>query len=97
MLCITVQITRYLSHPSRIKAGGRTIRYEVHKIIISLWNQEDLPEGWKEWIVVPIYKGDKTEFSNYRGISHLSATYNILSNILLSKLTTYEEENIAME
>jgi hypothetical protein len=56
-----------------------------------------LPEERKESIVVPIYKGDKTEFSNYRGISLLSATYNILSNILLSRLTTYAEENIAMD
>ena len=23
------------------------------------WDQEHLPEGWKEWIVVPNYKGDK--------------------------------------
>ena len=23
-----------------IKAGGRTIRYEVHKLIISIWNKE---------------------------------------------------------
>ena len=56
-----------------------------------------MTEGWKEWIVVPNYKGDKTEFSNYRGLSLLSATYNILPNILLSRLTTNAEENIAME
>jgi len=56
-----------------------------------------LPEGWKEWVIVPIYKGDKREFSNYRGISHLSATYNILPNILLSSLTTNAEENFAMK
>ena len=37
-----------------IKAGGRTIRYEVHKLIISLCNKEDLPEEWKESIIVPI-------------------------------------------
>ena len=32
-------------------------------------NKEKLPEKWKESIVVPIYeKGDKTDFSNYRGM-----------------------------
>jgi len=44
-------------------------------------------------IIVPIYKkGDKTDCSNYRGISLLPTTYNILSNILLSRLTPYAEE-----
>ena len=41
---------------------------------------------------MPIYKkGDKTECSNYRGISLLPNMYKILSNILLSRLTPYAE------
>jgi hypothetical protein len=31
-----------------IKAGGRIIRSEIHKLIISIWNKEELPEEWKE-------------------------------------------------
>jgi hypothetical protein len=27
---------------------------EVHKIINSIWNKEELPEQWKESIIVPI-------------------------------------------
>ena len=27
-----------------IKAVSRTIRYEIHKLIISIWNKEELPE-----------------------------------------------------
>ena len=50
---------------------------------------------WKESIIVPTNKkGDKTDCSNYRVISHLSTTYKILSNILLSRLTPYAEEII---
>jgi hypothetical protein len=31
---------------------------------------EELPQQWKESIIVPIYKnGDKTDFSNYRRLS----------------------------
>jgi len=78
-----------------IKAGGKTIGCEIHKLIISIWNKEELPEEWKESIMVPIYKkGDKTDCSNYRSISLLPTTYNILSNIMLSKLTPYAEEII---
>jgi len=38
-----------------IKAGGRTIHYEI-QLIISVWNKEEVPEEWKESIIVPIYK-----------------------------------------
>jgi hypothetical protein len=78
-----------------IKAGGRIIRSEIHKLIISIWNKEEFPVEWKESVIVPICKkGDKTDCSNYRGISLLSNTYKFLSNILLSKLTPYAEEII---
>jgi hypothetical protein len=53
-----------------IKAEGRTIRSEIHKLIRSIWNREELAEEWKELIIVPIYKkGDKTDCRYYRGIS----------------------------
>ena len=78
-----------------IKAGGRTIRCENHKLIISVWNKEELPDESKESIIVPIYKkGDKTDCNNYRGISLLPTTYKILSNILLSRLIPYAKEII---
>ena len=61
-------------------------------LIISIWKKEDLPEEWKESIIVSVYKkGDKTDCTNYRGISILP-TYKILSNILLSRLTPHAEE-----
>jgi hypothetical protein len=48
-----------------------------------------------EGVIVPIYKkGDKTDCSNYRGISLLSTIYKILYNILLTRLTPYAEEII---
>jgi len=50
-----------------IKAGGKTICCEIHKLIISIWKREELPEEQKELIIVPIYKkGDKTDCSNYK-------------------------------
>ena len=78
-----------------IKAGGKTIHCEIHKLIISIWNKKELPKDWKESIIVPIYKkGNKKECSNYKGILLLPTTYKILSNILLSRLTPYAEEII---
>ena len=38
----------------------KTIRCEIHKLIISIWNKKELLEEWKELIMLPIYKkGDK--------------------------------------
>jgi hypothetical protein len=49
-----------------IKAGGETLYSEIHKLICSIWNKEELPQQWKESIIVPIYeKGDKTDCNNY--------------------------------
>jgi len=52
-----------------MKARVRTIRNESHKLNISIWNKEKLPEEWKKSIILPIYKkGDKGYCSNYRGM-----------------------------
>jgi hypothetical protein len=49
-----------------IKAGGEMLRYEIYKLICSIWNKEELPQQWKESIIIPIHKkGDKTDCNNY--------------------------------
>jgi hypothetical protein len=61
-----------------IQPGGNTLRSEIHKLINCIWNKEELPEQWKESIIVPIYKkGVRTHCSNYLGISLLLTSYKI--------------------
>jgi hypothetical protein len=68
-----------------IEAGCWTIHSEVHKLINSVWNNEELQQ-WKELIIVHIQKkGDETDCSNYRGLTLLPTTHKILTNILLSR------------
>jgi hypothetical protein len=77
-----------------IQAGEETLNSEIRKLIKLIWNKE-LPHQWKESVVVPIYKkGDKRDCSNYRGISLLSTSYKILSNILLARPAPYADEII---
>ena len=61
---IELAIEKLKNHKSRgsdqipaelFKAGSKTVLYEIHRLIISIWNKEELPEEWKESIVVPIY------------------------------------------
>jgi len=71
------------------------MHFEIHKLITSIWKKEKLPEEWKESNIVSIYKmGDKTDCSNYRGITLLLTTNKILSKILLSRLTPYAQKII---
>jgi len=67
------------------KEGGKTIRSDIYKIVNTIWNKDELPEGWKESIISPIYKNDfKGDCSSYRDISLLPTKYKILSNIMPS-------------
>jgi hypothetical protein len=78
-----------------IQAGGETLLSAIHKLIKPVWNKEELPDKWKESIILPIHKnGDKSDCNNYCGTSLVSTSYTVLSNILLSSLSPYIDEII---
>jgi hypothetical protein len=78
-----------------IQAGGEKLQSEIHKLINSFWNKEELPDQRKESIIVPIYKkDDKIDCSNYHGILLLLTSYKILSHTLPSRLSPYTDEII---
>jgi hypothetical protein len=75
------------------QTGGKTLHPKIHKFICSTWNKKELPQQWKGYINVPIYKkGYKTDYSTYRRTSLLPTTYKISSSILISRLTPYVEK-----
>jgi hypothetical protein len=39
-----------------IQAGGETLLSEIYKYMNSIFNKEELPDQWKESIIVAIYK-----------------------------------------
>jgi hypothetical protein len=78
-----------------IQAEGELLLSVIHKLLCSIWNKKELPDQWKESNIVPFHKkANKTDCSNNRRISLLSASYKMLSNILLSKLSQYIDEVI---
>jgi hypothetical protein len=40
-----------------IKAEGEMLCSEIHELICSIWNKQELPQQWKESIIVMIYNG----------------------------------------
>jgi hypothetical protein len=55
-----------------IQAGGEILHSKIHKLINSILNKKKLSDQWKESIIVLVHKkGDKTDCSNYCGISLL--------------------------
>jgi hypothetical protein len=86
-----------IKHENNILADSHNIlntsvSFRLYMALITLGGQK-CKQQWKKSIIVPIYKScDKTDCSNYRGISLLRTTYKILSNIILSKLTPYVDE-----
>jgi hypothetical protein len=61
-----------------IQTGDEMLLSVIQKLINSIWNKEELPDQWKQSIIVPVHKkGDKTDCNNYLGISLPSASYNI--------------------
>jgi hypothetical protein len=45
-----------------IQQGGETLLPGIHKLINSIWNNKELPDQRKEYVIVQIHKkGDNTD------------------------------------
>ena len=67
----------------------------MHKLILNIWKYEKIPEEWTEAIIIPLLKkGDRQDFSNYRGISLLNTVYKIFSKLIQQRLRPYTENII---
>jgi hypothetical protein len=50
-----------------IKAEGRTLHYETNELTNSICDKQELPEQWKESIIVPVYEmGNKTDYRTFK-------------------------------
>jgi hypothetical protein len=74
-------------HPELTKYGGNKLLNRMYELVRQIWEEERIPEEWKETIIIPIYKrGDRDRCENYWGIALGNAVYKILSNIILRKI-----------
>lgn len=78
-----------------IKHGGPELWNRLHRIIVKVWEDENLPEEWLMGLLIPIHKkGSRYDCENYRGICLLNVSYKILAVILFDRLEVYTEEII---
>jgi hypothetical protein len=81
-----------------LKAGGELIVSQLKSLYATVWNKTDVPQDFKDAIIVPIHKkGDPANCQNYRGISLLSTSAKLLTSIIRTRLLTNRELNCREE
>lgn len=77
--------------------GGVWLVKWVHRVIVSVWECERVPEDWQKAILVPLYKGkgDKAECNNWRGISLLSVVGKVFAHVLLERMNNVVEGRLS--
>ena len=68
----------------------------MNKLILLMWNKEQLPTEWLQGIICQIYKkGERTICSNYRPITLLNIAYKIFTIILNNRLSEIVESKLS--
>ena len=70
-----------------LKGGGDVMLRTLTNICNRVWKLEEVPEDWKNGIIIPLpKKGDLTRCTNWRGISLLSIPGKVMSTVLLNRI-----------
>jgi hypothetical protein len=57
-------------HPELVKYGGNNLLNRMYELVRQIWEEERVPEEWKETEIVPIPKrGNRDRRENYRGLA----------------------------
>lgn len=70
-----------------IKYEGKNLKLKLYELIMKIWRQEMIPRSWEQAITIPIFQNSgATDCHNYRGISLLVVTHEVLATILKIRL-----------
>jgi hypothetical protein len=87
--------------PSELfKCGGAALENGLLRLIHLIWEEEQVPQEFKDATIVPLFKGkgSRQKTDNYRGISLLCSASKIVTRILLNRLNSQiMEENLPEE
>ena len=81
------------------KHGGDALLHRLHALFKVVWQDEEVPQEFKDAAIVPIYKkkGNRSECGNYRGTSLLSIAEKILTRILFARLLKTVADDVILE
>ena len=68
-----------------------TVLREFHRVIKLVWHQREVPQRWRDAVILFLHKKDRAECGNYRGISLMAHTSKILLKIVATRLSAYPE------
>lgn len=88
------------SIPAEIyKHGGITLETKLHNLFLLMWQQEKIPQEYKDASIIHLYKrkGNRQDCNNHRGISLLSIAGKILARLLLNRLTKHLNQGLLPE
>jgi hypothetical protein len=59
----------------------------INNIVQKVWTTKELPQEWEEGALCPVHKkGNQLECRNYRGITLLTSSYKIFSDLQYEQL-----------
>ena len=85
--------------PEVYKFGGRSLAVTMLNYCLACWENGDIPVQWKRAKMISIYKrkGEKSDCSNYRGLSLLDVASKIFAKILLARFNKHIANEILPE
>ena len=81
------------------KHGGAALHVKLYDLLVCCWEQGKLPQDLCDAVIITLYKnkGEKSDCSNYRGITLLSIAGKVLARVLLNRLVPTITEEILPE
>ena len=85
--------------PEIWKHGGPALHVKLYDLLFCCWEQGRLPQDLRDAVIITLYKnkGEKSDCSNYQGITLLSIAGKVLARVLLNRFVPTIAEEILPE
>jgi hypothetical protein len=75
-----------------LKVGGQNLEENIVKLINKAWDEETIPQRWKETLICPLHKkGDRSKCEKSRGIAlmdTIQGRYKVWQQLNISRMVS---------